>query len=423
MGKFNSFGEFKYKYNIGDLVVNKVGTQYRILNFKIAIPKNKSRHYKHQQNTLWYYVEYPKCGRTMWVESVVLTKRKCACETNNNFVVHQGINDIPTTDYWMVDYFVNGIEEAKKYTSGSTKKALMKCPYCGRTKMQEIAALKSKKRIHCICSDSCSYPEKFLTSVLEQLGVDFIAQATSNNLGFDVDRRAYDFYIPEYSCIIETHGNQHYAKTTFFNTNVKDVQEIDKYKEETALKNGIHNYITLDCRHSTLKWIKKSIMDSAMPSLFNFKEKDIKWKLCEKECATNLIKDVCDYYMKTMEGTRAIGKKYHKTYTMISYYLTKGANAGWCVYDSEISKGTRKPIKIIFDGEEYLFSGVEDIVANSWDRIRISFNLYNIYKHLDNNKEFKGCRFEHITNPKEKCIALYGERAVKWYEEHPEFNS
>ena len=108
---------------------------------------------------------------------------------------------------------------------------------------------------------------------------------------------------------------------------------------------------------------------------------------------------------------------------LLWYIRSSGTPVGWCVYDSEISKGTRKPVKIIFDGEEYLFSGVEDIVANSWDRIRISFNLNHIYKHLDNNKEFKGCRFEHITNPKEKCIALYGERAVKWYEEHPEFNS
>ena len=420
MGKHNTFGDYKYKFNIGDLITNKVGTQYRILNFKIVIPKINP---KYDRNKLWYYVECPKCGRTEWYESTVLMKKKCACETNNNHIVYQGVNDIPTTDYWMVDYFVNGIEEAKKYTSGSTKKVLMKCPHCGRIRMHRISALQKDKKIPCICSDGCSYPEKFLTSVLEQLGVDFIAQATSNNLGFDVGRRAYDFYIPEYSCIIETHGNQHYSKINFFNLTAEESQEIDKYKEETALKNGIQNYIILDCRHSTLKWIKKTIMDSAMPSLFNFKGKDIKWKLCEKECATNLIKDVCDYYMKTMEGTRAIGKKYHKTYAMISSYLTKGANAGWCVYDSETSKGTRRPIKIIFEGKEYLFASLADIIENTQNRIGRIFDTHRIYEHIDKDSDYHGYRFEHITNPKEKCIALYGERAVKWYEEHPEFDS
>lgn len=420
MGKHNTFGDYKYKFNNGEVITNNIGTKYRILNFKIIVPKNQS---KYNPNKLWYYVECPKCGRTDWFESTRLMKKKCACETNNNHIIYQGINDVPATDYWMVDYFVGGIEEAKKYTGGSTKKVLMKCPYCGRTKMQEISVLKKDKRMYCVCSDNCSYPEKFLTSVLEQLNIDFISQATSNNLGFDVGKRAYDFYIPNLSCIIETHGNQHYADISFFNSYVNSIEENDNFKQQIALENGIKNYIVLDCRCSNLKWIKKSIMNSDMSKVFNFTEKDIDWNLCEKESATNLIKEVCDYYMRTMEKTRTIGEKFHKTYAMISSYLVKGDNIGWCVYDTKMTKGTRKPIKISNDIDTWYFYGVADITENSVKRMNERFDFHDIYDCIDTDKTLKGYHFSHITDPKEKCIALYGDRAVKWYEEHPEYAS
>ena len=49
MGKYNSYGNYKYKFNIGDSIINNVGTEYKILNFKIVLPRNQI---KHQQNGL-----------------------------------------------------------------------------------------------------------------------------------------------------------------------------------------------------------------------------------------------------------------------------------------------------------------------------------------------------------------------------------
>ena len=47
-------------------------------------------------------------------ERQILNGKRCACCSNS--VVVEGINDIPTTAPWMVDYFPGGYEEAKRYT-------------------------------------------------------------------------------------------------------------------------------------------------------------------------------------------------------------------------------------------------------------------------------------------------------------------
>ena len=51
------------------------------------------------------------------------------------------------------------------------------------------------------------------------------------------------------------------------------------------------------------------------------------------------------------------------------------------------------------------------------------FDYHLIYDYIDTDKTYKGYYFKHVTDPKEKCIALYGDRAVKWYEEHQKFVS
>ena len=67
-----------------------------------------------------------------------------------------GKNDIPSMAPWMIDYFPNGIDEAKNYTYQSSKKVVFKCPHCGRTKDRAItvSSLYRLRTIGCICKDS-----------------------------------------------------------------------------------------------------------------------------------------------------------------------------------------------------------------------------------------------------------------------------
>jgi hypothetical protein len=88
----------------------------------------------------------------------------------------EGYNDIVTVAPWMIDYFQNGEEEAKLYVPGSSKRAYFKCPDCGKIKSKPLAIsdLNRKHSIGCKCKDNKSYPEKFMSEVLEQLNFNYI---------------------------------------------------------------------------------------------------------------------------------------------------------------------------------------------------------------------------------------------------------
>ena len=49
---------------------------------------------------------------------------------------------------------------------------------------------------------------------------------------------------------------------------------------ELALRNGIDEYIIIDCRKSNLNWIKNNILDSSLVNIF--KLDDIDWELCDE---------------------------------------------------------------------------------------------------------------------------------------------
>ena len=69
--------------------------------------------------------------------NLLSSNQGCAC--CHSLVVVPGINDIPTTDPWMISYFQGGYDEAKRYTHGSEQKIHPVCPECGRIKDKAIS--------------------------------------------------------------------------------------------------------------------------------------------------------------------------------------------------------------------------------------------------------------------------------------------
>lgn len=165
----------------------------------------------------------------------------------------------------LLEYIVD-IEDSKKYTANSGKKILCRCPVCGSQKYVIINNL-SKFGFSCsYCSDGISYPNKFLRAFLNQLNIYYIAEKR-----FDwSDNKVYDFFLPNYNCIIEVNGLQHYEKTSFGTRTLKEEQENDKYKLQMANKHHIKYYVTLDCRESNPIFIKESILSSFLPKLLLF---------------------------------------------------------------------------------------------------------------------------------------------------------
>lgn len=326
------------------------------------------------------------------------------CKCCSNKIVVPGINDIVTTDPWMVKYFQDGEKEAQLYTCRSGKKINPKCPDCGRIKENEIPIhlIHKNHGISCICSDNISYPEKFFISFLNQLNVDYIYQLSSANQGFDwIKGCRYDFYLKHYNIIIETDGDQHNDSHGNW-VDINKQKEIDEQKEAMALE-YVDDYIHIDCRISEAEFIKTSILNSKISSMFDLSEID--WKKCDEYATKNLIREVClawkdDYSL----SSKLLSDMFNIHQDTISKYLQKGAKLGWCDYNpkeairkaSLNSKGSRKPIKVYNDSFYKEYISTADFARNSLQDIGIQFCQTSIPKHIKNHTMYHGFYIENI---------------------------
>ena len=175
----------------------------------------------------------------------------------------------------LIKYLVD--KEDGELTLGTTKSIKCICPICGKNKIYKCMKSFVIHGFNCSnCSSKISYPNKFVYKFLKHLDVEFNTEQM-----FDwSEKRRYDFYIPQLSCIIEAHGIQHY-KDTLWST--KEYQQNnDKFKEEIALSHGIKNYIQIDCRKSNFKYIKQSILNNnQINNLFDLSK--INWREIDKE--------------------------------------------------------------------------------------------------------------------------------------------
>ena len=113
------FNEFKY--NIGDILNNEQNKNIKIIGryFK----RNKKQRLK------IYQYECLNCGFTGEKNEPELGVTWCPCCCSAPKVILNGINDITTTDPWMIPYFQGGYDEAKLYTSSSSKKYILYVHY------------------------------------------------------------------------------------------------------------------------------------------------------------------------------------------------------------------------------------------------------------------------------------------------------
>ena len=387
-----NFGEMlnkktsNFKINIGSTIGNLFITD--------RMYKTKIKYNKDIEKEKWYKYRCLICGFNGEIIEGAL-KKEIGCSVCNNKKVVEGINDIPTTAPWMVKYFQGGYDEAKRYTKSSSNEIEFKCPNCGRIKKKTINSIYNDKSIGCTCGDGFSYPEKFMSDILNQLNVDFITQLNKTTFKW-CDKYRYDFYISSLSMIIETHGMQHYkerSKNSKFKS-LKEQQESDGLKRELALANGIENYIELDCRYSELEWIKKSILNSKLNELFDLK--DIDWGKGEEFALKNLTHEVCDFFNKNKKlRSYELAKIFNLSETTVKKYINIGKKKGWCGSFSDL---TKKKIEVSKDGVSLgVFESAMYLEKNSLDIFGTKFYNSNISSVCKGDKEYyKGYKFNFV---------------------------
>lgn len=277
----------EFKYSVGEKINGLI-----ILESKRAMFGNKK--------LKAYSYKCSKCGYIGDIREDVLSKgASCPCCCIPPRIIVENINSLVAKKEtkWMIPLFENGYDEAKLYSKGSTKKIKHICPYCGKqqTIARPIYQLYSNMPKCEFCGRGRSYPERLVTSLLNSLNIEFIAQLTSTTYRW-CDNKRYDFYIPSLNMIIETHGEQHYKDTN--RTKLNEVANNDKEKEILALNNGIIHYIVLDCRHSDFDFIRQNIISSDLIKLLN---SDIEWDIVRKMTNDTLTIQMWEYWNSLSE--------------------------------------------------------------------------------------------------------------------------
>ena len=86
--------------------------------------------------------------------------------------------------------------------------------------------------------------EREVSKFLDEMGIEYIEQCVLDKCKY-INSLEYDFYLPEYNCVIEYMGQQHYEVVTFGSSkegalqNFKNGQIRDNIKREYCRKHNI----------------------------------------------------------------------------------------------------------------------------------------------------------------------------------------
>lgn len=218
----------------------------------------------------------------------------CSCQK-----IKKGVNDIKTTHPHLIKYFKNE-EEAEKYSKGSCKKVDLICEVCHKESQMSIGDLTTKGFRCRFCGEGNSYPEKLFISLLDFLNVNYVYQLSKKEYSW-IGNYKYDFFLTGSETIVELHGGFHYKNTSF--SNYKDVQLNDLKKLQLAKRNGISNYIVIDCRNSVLEEIKNNIEKSKLTEILDLsKVSKEDWLMFNSKTRNNsVLKNILEVYPKTQK--------------------------------------------------------------------------------------------------------------------------
>ena len=285
----------------------------------------------------------------------------CSCRK-----VYKGETDMWTTNPQLARMLLNK-EDGYKYFDGSSSKVDWVCPNCKTVIKNKIIKNVKEQGLPCPnCKDGMSFGEKFVYSLLNQLGVNFIYDSTTTWS----DNKRYDFYLPYYSMIIEVNGIQHYERSFKFDKanrltrTVDDEKNNDKSKRNNALSNGIMNYIELDCRYSTKEYIMQSIKGSLLSTIFDLS--DIDWDECFYFTFTSNVVKCAELWNKGIKNTKEISERTGIHICSVISNLKKAKQIGLCDYTLNYQKNKKRYKKVICVETNKIYEKITDVKKDGY---------------------------------------------------------
>lgn len=324
--------------------------------------------YKSKKKVWWI----GECGHEWDALIIDRTKNNNKCPYCSNHRLLVGFNDMWTTNPELAK-FLDEPENGYKYTQCSSKKVDWKCKQCGEIIRDKAINNVNYKGLSCPnCSDGKSYPEKVIYNLLKQLNIEFECEKI-----FDwAKNKRYDFYLSNYSTLIEVNGRQHYDKEFKQEgaRTLKEEQENDRIKEKLAKENGIDKYIVIDASESNIDYIKRSIINSDLNKFLSLK--NINWSICHEKSCSSLIKIVCELWNKQCSSTTELSKLLNISNNSVVKYLKQGSKIGWCTYDAVINKSNVSKF-----GNKFSRKVVQ--LTNTYELINEFISIKGASKHIN----------------------------------------
>ena len=384
-------------YKIGDtLIDDKRDITIIDIGYKEKMLKGKPyklKAYKYKCNKCgfdcgeYYNSRAEKFENDFWVlEDAIKSGNGCFCCSTNSYIVVKGINDIMTVKPELTKYILNK-DDIYKHKPSTKKEIWLRCPDCGKEKLSNLKNVYIRG-FHCsYCSDGISFPEKVMMYILDSLDINYVVQLSRGTFKW-CDRYKYDFYLPEYDCIIETHGIQHYEETRRKGVRtLAEEQENDKVKRELALANGIKHYIELDCRESDVEYIKNNIeKDLHLSKIIN--TKNIDWGKCIVFASKSIMMEVINDYNEGLSVNELCLKYKGKLSRRPIYnYLVRGNILGLCKY-----YGGKIPLNVYNEKCELIheFASISELINESDNILGVKMAEKGIKTAIKNKTLYKG---------------------------------
>lgn len=111
---------------------------------------------------------------------------------------------------------------------------------CGKILIVTSKDLIENRKTHCGCKYVGSKGEEKIKNILLENNISFQTEYIFNDFISPEGRHyRFDFYLPEYNCLIEYDGKQHYIYDKGYGSDIKNIQHRDSIKNQYCIENNL----------------------------------------------------------------------------------------------------------------------------------------------------------------------------------------
>lgn len=234
------------------------------------------------------------------------------------------------TDLWGTDpEIANLLEDPQighKYKRCSDIKTVFICPDCNYRNINSIAKVTSRGFKCKLCGGTISYPNQFLYSILDQIGICFKPEYIIHGYPYRYD--AFFIYDND-KYLIEMDGAYGHGCIDTANR-TKHEQIMDDFAKDQIAKDNGYKLIRIDCKYRDIEirfeYIKKSIINSDLYKILNIP--DCIFETANKNASMSKLEQVVDLWNDGVRSYSVYTQKLHKHRATIRKYLFQASEIG-----------------------------------------------------------------------------------------------